>query len=240
MAFLEQEIEQFGFAIVEGVLSEERVLSLTTELNEIAETTAIRRRGGIFAVRNLLDVCPSVRPLSASPVLQSLVEPVLGPGFFPIRGILFDKIPGANWLVPWHQDVTIALREKVEAEGFGPWSIKAGVHHVQPPAHILRNMLTVRLHLDPCTEENGALHVIPGSHTFGKIPESSIPSIRQSSSARVCSVDRGAALLMRPLLLHASHPSSVPGHRRVIHLDFAAVQLPLPMRWFIDPLGIPA
>ena len=39
---------------------------------------------------------------------------------------------------------------------------------------------------------------------------------------------------MRPLLLHASSPSRVPGHRRVVHLDFAAVQLPNGMRWFSE------
>jgi hypothetical protein len=88
--------------------------------------------------------------------VRDLVEPILGSNFLPVRGILFDKIPDANWKVPWHQDVTIAVQEKVEAEGFGPWSIKADVLHVQPPASILEQMLSIRLHLDDCGEENGA------------------------------------------------------------------------------------
>jgi hypothetical protein len=100
-----------------------------------------------------------------------LVEPVLGDRFFAVRGILFDKIPDANWKVPWHQDVTIAVEERVEVEGFGPWSIKADVLHVQPPAEVLEHMVSVRLPLDNCDEENGALRVIHGSHLHGRIPE---------------------------------------------------------------------
>jgi hypothetical protein len=124
----------------------------------------VRRRGGIFAARNLLDVFPEVQRLARSPVIRELVVPVLGSDCFPVRGILFDKIPGANWKVPWHQDVTIVVQDKIEIEGFGPWSTKADVLHVQPPAMVLENMLSVRLHLDACGEDNGALRVIAGSH----------------------------------------------------------------------------
>ena len=120
-----------------------------------------------------------MRELATSPLILELVEPVLGPDFFPVRGLLFDKIPGANWKVPWHQDVTIAVRKRIEADGFGPWSMKADVLHVQPPAAILEHMLSVRLHLDNCGEENGALRIIPASHLRGRIPEDeSGPSVR--------------------------------------------------------------
>lgn len=151
-----------------------------------------------------------------------------------MRGILFDKIPDANWKVPWHQDVTIAVQDKVEAEDFGPWSVKANVLHVQPPASILEHMLSVRLHLDDCGEENGALRVISGSHKRGRIPEDQIQSVRDTSQETLCSVRVGGALIMRPLLLHASSPSHAPAHRRVVHLDFAAVSLPSGMRWFSE------
>jgi ectoine hydroxylase-related dioxygenase (phytanoyl-CoA dioxygenase family) len=73
--------------------------------------------------------------------------------------------------------------ERVEVDGFGPWYMKAEVLHVQPPAAILEHMLTVRLHLDPCNEENGALRVLPGSHTRGKISEE-IPALSVRSWRR--------------------------------------------------------
>ena len=226
-------IETAGFAIVEGVLSRATVDHLLTSLKHIDDTGSVRKRGGVFAVRNLLDVSLEVREWAHSETIRALIEPVLGDRFFPVRGILFDKIPNANWKVPWHQDVTIAVQERVEAEGFGPWSIKAGVLHVQPLAEVLEHMISVRLHLDNCGEENGALRVIPGSHLQGRIPEEEIPAMRETPEV-VCAVGVGGALLMRPLLLHASSPSRVLGHRRVVHLDFASVQLPNGMRWFSD------
>ena len=236
---LKEEIEDYSFAIREDVLAAHEVALLLEAIERIDQAGAIRKRGGIFAVRNLLDVSSEVQELAHSSAVRSMVEPILGPDFIPVRGILFDKIADANWKVPWHQDVTIVVQERVESEGFGPWSIKAGVLHVQPPAFVLEQMLSVRLHLDPCSEENGALRVIPGSHRQGRIPEREIAAIREQVSERACDVGIGGALLMRPLLLHASSPSQVPEHRRVIHLDFAATELPNGMRWFSEIAAIP-
>jgi ectoine hydroxylase-related dioxygenase (phytanoyl-CoA dioxygenase family) len=229
---LQHEIAQNGFAIRENVLSAQYAAQLAQAIGRIDQEVSARKRGGVFAVRNLLDESDEVRELSASQCIRELVEPILGSEFFPVRGILFDKIPDANWKVPWHQDVTIAVREKVEAEGFGPWSMKAGVLHAQPPAYVLESMVSVRLHLDPCAEENGALRVISGSHRLGRIPEESIAVIRETAPEIICAVATGGALLMRPLLLHASSPSQTPDHRRVIHIDYASVQLPGGMAWF--------
>jgi len=191
----------------------------------------------IFAVRNLLDL-PEISKLAESAPVRELALSVLGDTAFPVRGILFDKIPEANWKVPWHQDVTIAVQKREEIEGFGPWSKKAGILHVQPPASVLERMISIRLHLDPCDESNGALQVIPRSHRSGRIAETEIPSLLSKSRPHVCTVDPGGALLMRPLLLHASSASQAPAHRRVIHLDFACEQLPSPLKWLSerDPL----
>jgi hypothetical protein len=69
-----------------------------------------------------------------------------------VRAIYFDKSSDANWLVPWHQDLTLALRERLESPGFGPWSVKDGIPHVQPPVELLERMLTVRIHFDDADE----------------------------------------------------------------------------------------
>jgi hypothetical protein len=227
-------IHTAGYAVAEGVLSPNEVADLLTALERIGDTAAVRKRGGVFAIRNLLDVSREVRELANSDAVRALVQPVLGERFFPVRGILLDKIPEANWKVPWHQDVTIAVQAKVEVEGVGPWSLKADVLHVQPPSAILENMLSVRLHLDPCSVDNGALRVIPGTHRRGRIPEEETGALRLSTTEEVCAVGVGGALLMRPLLLHASSPSRVAGHRRVVHLDFASIQLPAGLRWFAE------
>jgi len=82
-------------------------------------------------------------------------------------------------------------------------------------------MLTARVHLDTVTDENGPLKVMPGSHRFGKSLGDDAGAVPQAIFAQ-----RGDVLLMRPPLVHASGKSQVPTkrHRRVLHLEFAAVR----------------
>jgi len=227
-------IEDDGYAVQEGFLAELEVGELIDAIERQQTGENLFRNGKVFAVRNLLDL-PEIAKLAESARVRQLAQAVLGDTAFAVRGILFDKIPEANWKVPWHQDVTIALRAREDVEGFGPWSTKAGILHVQPPAQVLERMISIRFHLDACDESNGALHVIAGSHRAGRIAEGEIPSILAKSRACTCTVGRGGAMLMRPLLLHASSPSKAPAHRRVIHLDFACEQLPLPLAWLSGP-----
>jgi len=162
---------------------------------------------------------------------MSLVHPILGSEAFPVRGIFSVKKGGANWKVPWHQDVTIAVTDRIEVDGYSPWSVKQDVQHVQPPAKVLGGMLTVRLHLDDCPENNGALRVIAKSHLHGKLSHSQTVRMVNESEATVCEVKSGGALLMRPLLLHASSAAESPNHRRVIRFDYANMALDGGLQW---------
>ena len=227
--------ERDGFAIVPDVLDSEQVDALLTALQGVRPGSALERSGEVYGSRNLLRDVSQVRELSKLPRLRALVESVIGSGAFAVRGLLFDKTPTANWTVPWHQDLTIAVKERVEAQGFGPWTVKAGVPHVRPPVEVLAKMVTVRLHLDECGPDNGPLRVIPGSHRDGRLDGASTQSWLERVPARTCLVPRGGAVLMKPLLLHASSPSNAPGHRRVVHLEYAAVRLPHGVEWHESP-----
>ncbi|MHB1556192.1 MAG: phytanoyl-CoA dioxygenase family protein, partial [Isosphaeraceae bacterium] len=46
-------------------------------------------------------------------------------------------------------------------------------------------------------------------------------------------VPAGGAVVMRPLLLHASSARTGPGRRRVIHLEYAAEELPGGLEWYV-------
>jgi len=153
-----------------------------------------------------------------------------------VRGIFFDITPGANWNVAWHQDLSLALQERRELAGWGPWSQKAAVWHVQPPASFLEKMLTLRIHLDPCGLENGPLRVLPGTHLSGRLDAAKIAALREEIAERVCTVPQGGALLMRPLLLHASSAAQLPAHRRVLHIEWAAEKLPHGLEWHETPV----
>ncbi len=145
--------------------------------------------------------------------------------------MLFDKTQDTNWLVPWHQDLTIAVQERHDVAGFDPWSVKDGIPHVQPPVRVLERMLTLRLHLDDCDETNGALKVIPGSHAGGRLDSVAIREWRARGTESVCCAAAGDALIMRPLLLHASSRSESVRRRRVLHVDYASCDLPPPLQW---------
>ena len=179
--------------------------------------------------RNLLDV-PSVRELAVSEPVKQLVTACLGKECFAVRGILFNKTPNSNWKVAWHQDRTIAVRERKDVAAFGPWSMKAGVPSVQPPASVMAKMLAIRLHLDDSHENNGPLRIVPGSHKAGCLSAQEVATWRELPSV-ICTVPRGGAILMRPLLVHASSSCSEPQARRVIHLEFAAEDLTGGLEW---------
>ena len=224
-------VSRDGFAVVPGVLDEGALSSFEESLAGVESGAGVMRRGGVYAVRNLLEVLPAARALANSPAVRALVEPLLGADCFAVRGVLFDKTPAAPWKVAWHQDLSIAVRARVGAEGFGPWSIKAGVPYVQPPARVLKGVLAVRLHLDHCDDSNGPLRVLPGSHLWGRLSAEEIARLRGQTRPVTCLVPRGGALLMRPLLLHSSPAPRLPRRRRVVHLEFAAEPLPYGLEW---------
>jgi ectoine hydroxylase-related dioxygenase (phytanoyl-CoA dioxygenase family) len=230
MKMLDGQLARDGYAIVPAVLGGTDIDALISRLARPGAAEPTHHGGEAYAIRNLLSV-PEIYALAASPHVRGLIEPLLGRDCFAVRGILFDKTPAANWRVPWHQDLRIAVRARRDIDGFGPWSRKAGVPHVQPPVAVLRGMLTVRLHLDNCDATNGPLLVLPGSHHNGCLSRDAIRQWRAHATAVSCEVPRGGALLMRPLLLHASGPATRPAHRRVVHLEFAAEPLPGGVEW---------
>ncbi len=219
-------LDRDGCAVVRAVLSGSQISELIAAVGPLLEQSS-KRRGG---VRSLLTLSPAAVELARSAEVRALVEPVLGAGAFVTRSILFDKSPDANWDVVWHQDTTIAVNEQHEVEGFGPWSTKAGIPHVQPPREVLAGMLTVRIHLDDCGADNGPLLVVPGSH-HELVADAAIDRTMCDTASVALCCRAGDVILMRPLILHASRKSVAVSHRRVIHLEFASVDLPAPLQW---------
>jgi ectoine hydroxylase-related dioxygenase (phytanoyl-CoA dioxygenase family) len=225
------QFNESGFRIAPTVLAASQCDALCSELTELLQQRAATRRtrGGL---RNVLQRSTQALGVATSQEVLSLVSSLAGQTVFPVRGILFDKNADANWSVPWHQDLVIAVAERMDAPGFGPWSVKDEVVHVQPPTRILADMITVRLHLDECVAENGAVRVVPSSHRSGELNAEQIEAFVGRNKPVVCEVPRGGALIMRPLLLHASSPAKAPSHRRVLHIEYASTELPNGLKWF--------
>ena len=221
-----------GYFIRDGVVSDEAVERLRSAVAAIPDREEVKRRRNVYGVRNLLEICPEVQGLAAESILRQFVTPILGNSAFAVRAVFFDKVQGANWSLFWHQDNAIAAKERLEVPGFSGWSRKAGVWQVQPPAEVLANMIAIRVHLDDCGPANGPLRVLPGSHRFGWL-DNELDAWKSRVPEVVCAVRRGGVVVMRPLIFHASAPSESVGHRRVIHIEFAAADLPAGLDWNI-------
>jgi len=216
-----------GFRLVPALID----VPACDALVEAIEASSRRRETSSPNLRNLLREVPLVADLASSQCLLDAVTAASGSSGFPVRALLFDKTPETNWSLTWHQDLAIAVREHREVPAFEGWSVKGGVPHVHPPAWVLENMVAMRIHLDDCPAENGALMVLPGSHKEGKLDRHAISRWKNLVEPVTCAANRGDALLMRPLLLHSSKPSAEPSRRRVIHIEYATCDLPQGLEW---------
>jgi hypothetical protein len=224
-------LQQQGYAMLEHVLSEEQTASLAAQLEAALEAdshaSVLRSRGRTYGARNLLEIFPAIVETARRPVLRDFVRAVLGEDAVLVRGLFFDKPPERSWSLPWHRDLTIAVQANdLPSKLFRNPTTKAGVPHVEAPRPLLERMLTLRIHLDAVTDDNGPLSVLPGSHH----------SDEPAAASPVClHAQAGDVLAMRPLLSHASrlsHPDNTL-HRRILHLEFAAEEiLPEGFAWY--------
>lgn len=152
-------------------------------------------------------------------------------GAVAVQCTYFEKTADRNWLVAMHQDLSVPVARPESAPGWHGWAQKEGHWFVQPPSDWLAQLVAVRLHLDECGPEDGPLRVIAGSHAGGRLDAEAIAALRQSQPEVICTAAAGTALLMRPLLLHASSKSTGTGRRRVLHFLFGPAKLPFGLQW---------
>lgn len=175
---------------------------------------------------------PQLKPfLDRAGPIGAIAAAAVGPNARPVRAILFNKTAMRNWALGWHQDRTIVVKERIDADGFGPWTIKSGLIQVEPPFEILERMITVRVHLDAVDGSNAPLRVVPGSHMRGRLPAAEIERVVATLGERLCLADRGDVWLYATPILHASLPADPPRRRRVLQVDYSADPAPDPLAW---------
>lgn len=163
--------------------------------------------------------------------LPTLATNILGPGARPVRALLMGKGESENWAIAFHQDTTVALKAHRDVPGFGPWVNKAHFYNVQAPAAVMAGMLATRVHLDDCGPGNGPLKVLPGSHRRGRLDDTAIAAQAAVAEPLAFHAERGQIVLMRPLVLHGSDRAEEPAPRRVLHIEWAGVELPGALEW---------
>jgi len=213
--------ESRGFAVVAQVLTDAECSKVAEHFDALPDEAGSRALLELSWCRNL------ALSLRSNPK----IAPYLPSGSAAVQCTAFFKTPETNWLVSLHQDLSIPVQERVQNPECRGWSNKQGVLFVQPPVAVLESLVAIRVHIDACSAENGALRIVPGSHRLGRLATDAHAKIRDASGERVVPVERGGALLMRPLLLHASSKAVVPNGRRLLHFVFGPRTLPLGLRW---------
>lgn len=149
----------------------------------------------------------------------------------PVRAIMFDKSAVKNWALGWHQDRTIAVKERRDITGFGPWSVKDGVQHVEPPFDIMERMVTIRIHLDDVPTDNAPLLIALGSHRAGKLRAKEVDLVATRASITECLASVGDVWFYSTPIVHASAASVLKKRRRVLQIDYAPFGLPGDLEW---------
>ncbi|MES2258847.1 MAG: phytanoyl-CoA dioxygenase family protein [Pseudomonadota bacterium] len=211
-----------GFEIIPGVLSDSACQEILARIVEIQNTGAGTRGMLDFAWCREL----AVRLRSNPEIAWRLPDTAVA-----VQCTLFDKSDARNWLVSYHQDLSIPVKERLAIPECSGWSEKEGGYFVQPPDTVLRQLVAVRIHLDSSDPENGPLRVLPGSHMAGRLAVADMEKCRSGVEEIACIAPRGSALLLRPLLLHASSKARNSQPRRVLHFLFGPQRLPFGLEW---------
>ena len=215
-----------GFMILHYVFSKKEVNQIKSRIDNYFR---LKNEENVHAVRNVLQEIPELKSFVLNTNLIHILRKI-NPNLFLTKAIFFDKTPESNWYVTWHQDIIINVKQKIETEGFTGWTKKSGVHGVCPPEEVLKDTVTIRIHLDDTDETNGALKVIPGSHNK-KLSDEEVSLITQNSIPYICDVAACGIQIMKPLVLHSSSKATSQKHRRVIHLEFNTIELPNGLEW---------
>jgi predicted DNA-binding transcriptional regulator YafY len=233
------QLQHKGSAILDNIYTKREVNKMGGVLNDYFKTQGKKRKQA-FALRRLLLEVPKLKAHIFNQNLKTIID-AIDKNAFLTKAIYFNKAEGSNWSVTNHQDLAINVAKdkstkkgdkvwKVKSDDYYGWTEKEEVVSVCPPAAIGENRFTIRIHLDDAHEKNGALKVIPGSHNK-VLTDEEIRTITENSIPQVCSVLSGGVQLMKPLVLHASAKSKSDKKRRVIHLEFASMNLQKGLLW---------
>jgi len=230
------ELEENGYSVITNLYSNREIYRILTCIeNAEQDRNSFMKTKDLFAIRQLINNVPELSDLLFNKKLIELISTLSESEYFLTKAIYFDKPSKSNWFVAYHQDLIISVNKKHELENYSNWTFKKGQYGVQPPIKILQDTITIRIHLDKTDKENGALKVIPKSHLNGIIRIDS-KNWNQENEI-ICEVEKGGAMLMKPLTLHASNRTTNGKNRRVIHLEFNKHLLTEPLSW-LEHYGI--
>jgi len=224
------ELEEKGYSLIGNLYSHSEVKQILGCIESAEQSgSSFMKNKDVFAIRQLLKNVPQLSNLLFNEKLKALLNNFFDSKYFLTKATYSDKPAKSNWFVAYHQDLSISVTKKAVNTDYVNWTFKKGQFGVQPPVKILENTITIRIHLDNTDENNGALKVIPKSHSNGIIRLDSKEFT--TDGELVCKIKKGEAMVMKPLTMHASNRATNGKRRRVIHLEFSNMQLEMPISW---------
>lgn len=163
--------------------------ALGEQLPDNSVLEAANKQKFVVAIDKIIEKpTPIFAELLGSPLLLSIAESLCGADFFPVQDFIVIKTLGDQNEVKWHQDVVTVAHEKTFMIGF---------------------------YLDPATDENGALRVIPNSH------KSNSPICElQKMDYQAIDMAAGDILIHNLKMAHSSGELTTFSQRRVVYFEF--------------------
>ncbi|WP_203296784.1 phytanoyl-CoA dioxygenase family protein [Luteirhabdus pelagi] len=224
------ELEKNGYSVLTDLFSDLEVEKIIHCIDKAEQNgNSFMKTKDLFAIRQLIKNVPDLADKIFNEKMIDLLDQLFDKEYFLTKAIYFDKPSESNWFVAYHQDLSISVDQKAPVKNYVNWTFKKNQNGVQPPIKILEDTVTIRIHLDDTDLENGALKIIPESHSSGIVRSDS--KNRDLDREVVCDVKRGGVMLMKPLTLHASNRTTNGKKRRVIHLEFNKNDLAEPLDW---------
>ena len=217
------DLDGLGFLLADIELSDDQCDYIATSLPSVVD----QRGGG----RGLLSH-PTVLQLIRHRQLAQFLWALTGRELVAVAARLLDCGSTSETSTQWHQDRRVAVRERLDVQGYGPWTTRIGISQVEPPSSVLDQMVVVQVHLDHSATENHVLRLFPGSHRGGKLTADAISHLVETQAPVIRAIPKGSLVAMRPLLVHASSaaPTRLP-HYRVLHIGFAPPEAITPLQW---------
>lgn len=208
---LRSDFERDGYVILRGLFSPAEVAEIKAEAKRaLGDSLAERKPGDHGVYVGMAAKSKVFHDVAADTRLVDALETIIGPDIEFLSDKIVYKSANIDFASPWHQD----------------WPYWQGA-----------NKISVWIALDPATEENGCLKLMPGSHKahathdgdasdghgFGmRLDQSKV----DESNAVSAPCEAGDAVIFHDLTLHASHPNTSGKDRWTLISTYRGVSEP--------------
>ncbi|MBL8797512.1 MAG: phytanoyl-CoA dioxygenase family protein [Planctomycetia bacterium] len=200
----QQQLDDLGFVVLENLMGDDLLTALRRRVEELfveegAQAGAeFKQEPGARRLANLMNKGEVFQRALQTPQLLACVEAVLGPEYKLSSMNVRSANPHSDAPQPLHCDMGGLPDER------GPWVCNS-----------------VWL-LDDFTPDNGAIRVVPGSHRWGRLPQSELadPKARHPQEL-LLTAPAGTVVVMNAHLWHGGTGNRTAQPRTALHIFFA-------------------